>query len=250
MTDDLHGKEVALFDMDGTLLPWDTQYLFSCFVVRRHPWRRLFLLFYLLCLPLYVLRIWDETRMKRAYLSYLWGLSGETVHQYGKEFAAQVVDRWIYPSLKVRLRHHQERGDWCALVSASPSFYAVPIGRLLGFDVVLGTDVHLGRRVALMPTLPVGNNKGEVKVQRLRDMGALPPTGVHEHAVAYSDSSADLPMLLRCRRQVLVNPSVELIQQLQLSGAERVFPVKPWKGRLGKWMKITFFVIGLSNINH
>ena len=45
MTDERKEGGLALFDMDGTLLPWDTQYVFSCFVVQRHPWRRLLLLF-------------------------------------------------------------------------------------------------------------------------------------------------------------------------------------------------------------
>ena len=60
MTDERKEGGLALFDMDGTLLPWDTQYVFSCFVVQRHPWRRLLLLFYLACLPLFFLGIWDE----------------------------------------------------------------------------------------------------------------------------------------------------------------------------------------------
>lgn len=37
MTDDWKKRGAALFDMDGTLLPWDTQYVFSCFVVRQPP---------------------------------------------------------------------------------------------------------------------------------------------------------------------------------------------------------------------
>ena len=63
MTDDWKKRGAALFDMDGTLLPWDTQYVFSCFVVRRHPWRRLLIFLFLACIPLYILRIWDENRM-------------------------------------------------------------------------------------------------------------------------------------------------------------------------------------------
>ena len=88
MTDDWKGRGVALFDMDGTLLPWDTQYVFSCFVVRLHPWRRLLIVLFLACIPFYVLKIWDEKRMKRAYLMYLWGLPAETVREYGRKFAS------------------------------------------------------------------------------------------------------------------------------------------------------------------
>ena len=127
MTDDLSGRGVALFDMDGTLLPWDTQYVFSCFVLRLHPWRRLLVLLFLACIPLYVLRIWDENRMKRAYLIYLWGLPAETVREYGRKFGS-LAQEWIYPELKERLEEHRKKGDLCLMVSASPTFYAEPLG--------------------------------------------------------------------------------------------------------------------------
>lgn len=248
MTDDLNGRSVALFDMDGTLLPWDTQYVFSCFVVRHHPWRRLLVLLFLACIPLYILGIWDENRMKRAYLIYLWGLPGETVAQYGREFGL-LAQEWIYPELKERLQEHQRNGDLCLMVSASPSFYAEPLGDLLGFDGVLGTDVLLEGRMPAMPELPNGNNKGYVKVERLRAQGVLPERGVLQNAAAYSDSSADMPMLLSCGRRVLVNPSPSLKGDARLAGAECLYPPTPWNGKCDKIWKIFLFVIGMNNIS-
>lgn len=248
MTDDLNGRGVALFDMDGTLLPWDTQYVFSCFVVRRHPWRRLLVLLFLACIPLYMLGIWDENRMKRAYLIYLWGLPAETVARYGKEFGL-LAQEWIYPELKERLQEHQRNGDLCLMVSASPTFYAEPLGDLLGFDGVLGTDVLLESRMPAMPELPDGNNKGCVKVKRLRAQGILPEHGVLQNSTAYSDSSADMPMLLSCGRRVLVNPSLSLKEDARLAGAECLYPPTPWNGKCDKIWKIFLFVMGMNNIS-
>lgn len=248
MTDDLNGRGVALFDMDGTLLPWDTQYVFSCFVVRRHPWRRLLVLLFLACIPLYMLGIWDENRMKRAYLIYLWGLPAETVARYGKEFGL-LAQEWIYPELKERLQEHQRNGDLCLMVSASPTFYAEPLGDLLGFDGVLGTDVLLESCMPAMPELPDGNNKGCVKVKRLRAQGILPEHGVLQNSTAYSDSSADMPMLLSCGRRVLVNPSLSLKEDARLAGAECLYPPTPWNGKCDKIWKIFLFVMGMNNIS-
>ena len=248
MTDDLSGRGVALFDMDGTLLPWDTQYVFSCFVLRLHPWRRLLVLLFLACIPLYVLRIWDENRMKRAYLIYLWGLPAETVREYGRKFGS-LAQEWIYPELKERLEEHRKKGDLCLMVSASPTFYAEPLGELLGFDGVLGTDVLLDGRMPAMPELPNGNNKGQMKVARLRGGKVLPEHGVLDNAVAYSDSGADMPMLLSCGRRVLVNPSPSLKEDERLAGAECLYPARPWRGKLGKIWKIALFVMGMVNIN-
>lgn len=248
MTDDLSGRGVALFDMDGTLLPWDTQYVFSCFVVRRHPWRRLLVLLFLACIPLYALGIWNENRMKRAYLIYLWGLRAETVRQYGREFGV-LAQKWIYPELKERLEKHRRNGDLCLMVSASPSFYAEPLGSVLGFDGVLGTDVLLEDRMPAMPKLPNGNNKGWVKVERLREWGILPPHGMLPNATAYSDSSADMPMLLSCGHRVLVNPSLSLEGDARLAGAECLYPARPWKGKLDKVGKIILFVMGMVKLD-
>lgn len=128
--------------------------------------------------------------------------------------------------------------------------YVKPLGELLGFDEVLGTDVLLEERMPAMPELPNGNNKGAVKVERLRERNVLPEHGVLENAVAYSDSAADLPMLLSCRRRVLVNPSPALKEDRLLDGAECLYPARPWKGRFGKIWRIGFFVMGLVDVNN
>ena len=42
----------ALFDLDQTLLPYDTQVLFCNFVLRRHGWRRGYLGLFAAAMPL------------------------------------------------------------------------------------------------------------------------------------------------------------------------------------------------------
>ena len=145
---------------------------------------------------------------------YLWGLPAETVREYGRKFA-EMAQEWIYPELKERLAEYPKKAYLCLTVSASN-----------------------------------GNNKGAVKVERLRERNVLPEHGVMENAVAYSDSAADLPMLLSCRRRVLVNPSPALKEDRLLDGAECLYPARPWKGRFGKIWRIGFFVMGLVDVNN
>ncbi len=236
---------LALFDMDGTLLPWDTQYLFSCYVVRRHAWRRLIIIFLLDCLPLYLLRILSENGMKRIYLSYLWRMPAEQVKKYGEDFAAE-LETWIYPELRQRLQAHLDAGTECVMVSASPTFYAAPLGRRLGFHTVLGTDVILEEKMPLTPRLVYGNNKGVVKVERLRAMGLLPEQGVREDAIAYSDSMADYPMLAAAGARVSVNPGKSFEKAYRLNNTEQLFPARPWGGRLKKCLLVVSYVLGLK----
>ena len=73
MTHSDQTKGYALFDLDQTLIPWDTQLLFCNFVLKRMPLRRLYLLTLLPLLPFY--KLLGSDGLKRVFLNYLWGLS-------------------------------------------------------------------------------------------------------------------------------------------------------------------------------
>lgn len=45
-------RRFAFFDLDHTLLPFDTQALFCNFILQREGWRRVWLLWFLPCVPL------------------------------------------------------------------------------------------------------------------------------------------------------------------------------------------------------
>jgi HAD superfamily phosphoserine phosphatase-like hydrolase len=153
---------IGLFDLDGTLIAWDCQLLFRHFVVRREPWRMVFLPVFLVFVPL---AGWlGAAVMKRIFLSYLWRVSPETLAEYAREFADSVMPA-VYPKLRAEIERHRAAGHFLVLASASPEFYVREIGRKLGFDLTLGTPVEFG------PFFPdLVNHKGEAKVKRLRDV--------------------------------------------------------------------------------
>ena len=91
---------IALFDLDGTLIAWDCQLLFRHFVVRREPWRGIFLPVFLAFLPLAGLL--GAGGMKRVFLCYLWKTQPEKLAAYAREFAAAVMPA-IYPELRGKL---------------------------------------------------------------------------------------------------------------------------------------------------
>lgn len=218
---------IALFDLDGTLIAWDCQLLFRHFVLRREPWRGIFLLVFLAFLPLTGLL--GAAGMKRVFLSYLWRMDPETLAEYSREFAKSVMPT-IYPELREKLERQREAGHFLILASASPEFYVKEIGRELGFDLTLGTPVVMG------PFFPdLENHKGSAKVDRLREV--LPATyfenGMLRYCHGYTDSTADLPMLGLCETATVVNPAARLVEIATESGWEIVRPVRPWKSKLG-----------------
>ena len=231
---------IALFDLDGTLLAWDCQLLFRHFVLRREPWRGVFLLLFLAALP--VAGLLGTTAMKRVFLSYWWGLSPAKLARYSREFAL-VLQSTIYPELRQEIARHRAAGHLLILSSASPECYVTAIGRELGFDLALGTPVQAG---PLFP--PLVNNKGTAKVTRL--MALLPPAYFHNgklhHCHGYTDSRADLPMLELCTAATVVNPSPALTKIATNAGWTIVRPTRPWQSLSGFACRAIALLTGLG----
>ena len=231
---------IALFDLDGTLIAWDCQLLFRHFVIRREPWRIIFLPVFLAFLPLAGLL--EAAGMKRVFLSYLWRINRETLAEYSREFAVSLMPA-IYPELREKLENQRAAGHFLILASASPEFYVAEIGRELGFHLTLGTPVELG------PFFPdLENNKGERKVERLRE--SLPSSYFENsklrHCHGYTDSCADLPMLTLCDSVTVVNPSSQLTAIAAESGWEIVRPERPWKSRAGFARRALAMLLGIG----
>jgi HAD superfamily hydrolase (TIGR01490 family) len=231
---------IALFDLDGTLIAWDCQLLFRHFVLRREPWRGIFLPVFLVFLPLAGLL--GAGGMKRVFLSYLWRMDPAGLAEYSREFAAGLMPA-IYPELRAKLESHRAKGDFLILASASPEFYVAEIGRELGFDLILGTPVELGE---FFPDLE--NHKGAAKVARLN--AVLPPSffdrGKLRQCHGYTDSCADLPMLELCDSATVVNPSSRLAAIADEMSWEVVTPERPWSSRVGFGIRALSLLLGLG----
>jgi phosphatidylglycerophosphatase C len=231
---------IALFDLDGTLLAWDCQLLFCHRVLRRDPWRRLYLPVFLLMLP--AVRALGSGGMKRVFLSYLWRMKPDALASHSRAFAH---DLSFFPEVLEKLEAHRRSGDFLVLASASPEFYVKEIGKRLGFDLALGTPVETAPQLAFFPDLE--NHKGEAKVDRLQ---ALMPerfeAGVLRHSHGYTDSTADLPMLGICQQATLVNPSSELAAIGKEQGWNVIRPAKPWRTGMGHALRVLALITGLG----
>lgn len=199
----------ALFDMDGTLFAGDSQLRFARWILKRHSWRRFYLLWLIPMGLLRGLHIINTERMKRAFLAYAWGMKREQLEQECRDFVQQEILQILYPPVLERLRSHQAAGDTTVLCSASPDWWTLLVGQTLGFTHTIGTPTTLGAKVALMPSIPApGNNKGANKLVRLASIG------ITHAGIGYTDSAADLPMLSICDQAVLVNPTLKFAKQV------------------------------------
>lgn len=230
-----------MFDLDGTLLAWDCQLLFRHFVVRREPWRAVFLPLFLGFAPFAALL--GSRRMKRVFLSFLWRMPAAKLDGYARDFAAAIHPA-LYPELLAELERQRAAGSLLVLASASPECYVAAIGRRLGFHLALGTPIT---RASLFPA--VQNHKGAAKVARLLEL--LPPSyfshGKLRACHGYTDSHADLPMLALCQTATLVNPRPALASLASQAGWKIIRPQRPWRSRIGFAARAVALLAGIGH---
>jgi phosphoserine phosphatase len=199
----------AFFDLDGTLLPWDTQFLFCDFVLRSEPWRRFLLVPVLFAVPLRAVGLIRTRFLKRLFLGFLAGLRPGDILSLSEAFAEEIDRRWIWPGMRLELEARRREGCVLVLNTASPGFYADALARRLGFHHCLGTEVPLPTPGMPWPPAFSGpNNKREAKVSAMRARGPLGPDTLLPvpGSWAYTDSVADLPLLACAEHPVLVHP--------------------------------------------
>lgn len=231
---------IALFDMDGTLLAWDCQLLFRHHVLREEPSRYFSVPLFIAFLPF--AKLLGTENMKRVFHSFLWKMPPERLAEFSREFA-QKLQLSIYAELKERLAAHKKAGHFTILSSASPECYAAEVGRLLGFDLALGTVFENN---CLFPDLE--NHKGQNKVTRLHEV--LPASyfesGKLVNSHGYTDSAADLPMLAVCGKTTLVNPKPALAAIGKTNDWEVIRPARPWKSSFEKAWRVLMLLFAIG----
>jgi HAD superfamily hydrolase (TIGR01490 family) len=214
---------LALFDLDNTLLVGDSDYEWGQFLVDRGV----------------VAREEYEAQNAQFYEQYKDGTLD--IHEY-LGFAlrplaahtAQELARWhadfmrtrILPMFAPRARElvarHRDAGDLCAVVTATNSFVTAPIAHEFGVPHLIATEPESvgGRftgRVAGTPCFREG------KILRVEQW--LSGLGLRleacAHSFFYSDSHNDLPLLGRVRHPVAVDPDAPLAAE----AARRGWPV-------------------------
>lgn len=194
---------LAVFDLDGTLTWRDTLVLFLLSFLRRHPWR----VFGLWRLPLALLNFVASGRDRGALKSrVIRMLMGGAARADVDACADAFVDtlrppRRLRPAALAAVEAHRAAGDHLVLLSASPDLYVPRIGRFLGFERTLCTELAW-RAERLDGGLRSANRRGAEKLRCLTWLRTQYP-GLP--IVAYGNSAADLDHLRQADRALLVN---------------------------------------------
>jgi HAD superfamily hydrolase (TIGR01490 family) len=215
---------LALFDLDGTLLPGDSDHAFGEYLVRL-GWT-------------------DGTEFARRndgfYADYQSGRLD--IHDYiefitapwrtrpleeaqaaSRSFIDDIVRPMLRPAALELVERHRAAGDRLAIVTATNDFVTRPIAALFGVDALIATELErdaAGRATGAIRGVP---SFREGKVARVEAWLGEQGTSLEgcERSVFYSDSSNDLPLLERVSDPVATNPGAAL----ERLARERGWPV-------------------------
>lgn len=207
---------VAIFDLDGTLTRGDTYLAFLLHVLINDPLRFRHCLGLPYQVAMFRLGRISRDALKAAFLrAILKGTTREQIEKHAAPFAEKCVRRMIKPAALKRIDWHRARSHQLILASASVDLYVPLIAALLGFDETICTNVawENGR---LTGDFKGPNLRGAAKLHAVRELIARQSN--KPIIFAYSDSYADLSLLVFADRGVAIDPDRMLLREAPRSG--------------------------------
>ena len=206
--------KLAIYDLDRTITRIGTYTPFLVFAARRRaPWRLLLLPIWLVLMIGYIIGIYDRKALKeRGFLLLLGRHVGKSeMASLAEAYAAHVLTTNIYPAALDLIAADREAGHHLVLATASPDYYAIPLGRLLGMDTVIATVQARQNEGDYHWRIASPNCYGKDKLVMIEQwLGEAGLAGPALDASFYTDSSSDMPTLRWSTQPVAVNPSRKL----------------------------------------
>lgn len=205
--------KLALFDLDGTLLPGDSDHAFGMFLSQQ-GW---------VDAKVYARRNDDFFKAyeagnldMHAYVDFTTGpwrdRPIDDIDSLSRRFMAEVVEPMIRPAARELVERHRAQGDRLALVTATNDYITAPIARAFGFETLIATELErdaCGRVTGRILGVP---NLREGKITKVQAWLAAEGLSLasFDAVTFYSDSTNDLPLMEQVSHPVATNPGPTL----------------------------------------
>jgi HAD superfamily hydrolase (TIGR01490 family) len=215
--------QLALFDLDHTLLPLDSDYEWGEFTIR--------------------LGWCDATEFKRRNAEYFEHYRAGTldIHDYvrfatqalreqGPQAAAQAharfMDEVIAPAVRPQalelVERHRQAGSQVLIVTATNDFVTGPIAQVFGVSELIAVQLERDAQGLVTGEIVGTPSAREGKVQRMNEWLARRSLDWADvETTFYSDSLNDLPLLEKVTHPVATNPD----DKLRLLARDRGWPI-------------------------
>ena len=183
--------KLSVYDFDKTIYNGETLNDFYRFYLIKKPWKIYTVIFQLWYFLLYILKIINLEKLKENFLRFLNGENTGELKKLIREFWEKKESK-INPWVKDEILKNKKETEILVAISASPTFLIIDRLRLMGFDVVIGTD-FLFESTKFHSHITSKNCKNYEKVKRL-DKWAEDNNIQYDIVNFYSDSIADKPL--------------------------------------------------------
>jgi HAD superfamily hydrolase (TIGR01490 family) len=206
-------KNLALFDLDHTLLPIDSDYEWGQFLVRQ---KAVDTAGYLRRNEAFFAQYQAGTLDPVEYLEFALGTLAAFPPARLRELHAQylrdVIEPAILPSARALLAQHRDAGDLVAIITATNGWLTGPIARLLDVDHLIAARPELDAAGHPTGKLIGTPTQGHGKVTHMHAWldGLGQPFDSFGRSYFYSDSHNDIPLLSVVSHPVATNPSTKL----------------------------------------
>jgi HAD superfamily hydrolase (TIGR01490 family) len=214
-------NDLALFDLDHTLLPIDSDYEWGQFLVREkvvdaaeHQRRN----------DAFFAQYNAGTLDPVEYLEFALGTLAAFDPAHLKDLQAQYMRDVIRPNIRPKaldlVRRHQDAGDLVAIITATNAFVTAPIAREFGVEHLIAARPELDERGHPTGKLAGTPTQGQGKVTHMHAWldGLGRPFDSFTRSWFYSDSHNDIPLLSVVSHPVATNPSEKLSQHATTLG--------------------------------
>jgi HAD superfamily hydrolase (TIGR01490 family) len=211
---------LALFDLDNTLLAGDSDYEWAQFLVEQgvvDPEA------YKAGNDRFYRQYMDGTLDIHEFLDFqLAPLSRhprEQLDGWRARFMAEKIAPIMLPRARALLEEHRAAGDLCAIITATNSFITSPIAAAFGIEHLVATEPEIvgGRFTGKASGTPCFREGKPLRVREwLRGRGT--PLESFGTSAFYSDSRNDLPLLELVSRPVAVDPDPVLAETARSRG--------------------------------
>lgn len=205
---------LALFDLDNTLLDGDSDYEWAQFlidegVLERETYEEKNNFFY----ELYKAGTLNIFEFLDFQLAPLTRYPRAQLDAWHARFMRERIEPIMLAKARALVNRHLERGDLCAVITATNSFITGPIAAAFGIQHLIATvpEVREGRFTGKPEGTPCFR---EGKITRLEDWLARNGRTLADfgESAFFSDSRNDLPLLERVSHPVAVDPDPLLLQ--------------------------------------
>ena len=206
-------KKLALFDLDHTLIPFDSDYSWGEFTVRLG---------------------WNEAaEFKRRNDAFYADYKASTldIHAYcrfattavcrqgpekSKAAHAEYMEKVVLPGIKPQalklVQDHQAAGDTVVIITATNEFVTRPIAKAFGVDELLAIDLEVdsstGWYTGAIRGIPSFREGKVIRLEAWMQERGLDWSQVH--TTFYSDSINDVPLLEKANVAIATNPDERL----------------------------------------